>query len=135
LLKLSLTLRLQANHIWQLAETLYKSNHSLLSCFQLGKIEIYCKEGAQSNSICILFGRADFTLLCSRKFATRSSRILYLVDFWLSCFRVFGFIVPKILYYLAFQSFDFEYTRWWFFQTRVVGTKFDIYVLIVIILI
>ena len=28
--------------------------------------------------------------------------------FLLSCFGPFGFIAPKTLYYLAFQSFDFE---------------------------
>jgi hypothetical protein len=32
-----------------------------------------------------------------------------------------------LLYYLAFQSFDFERTRWRLFQKRVVCTKFDIY--------
>jgi hypothetical protein len=34
-------------------------------------------------------------------------------------------------YYLAFQSFDFVRTWWRLFQKRVVGTKFDIYVLII----
>jgi hypothetical protein len=45
-------------------------------------------------------------------------------------FRPFGFIAPKILNYLAFQSFDFRRTRWRLFQKRVVHTKFDIYVFI-----
>jgi hypothetical protein len=43
----------------------------------------------------------------------------------------FDFITPKHLYYLAFQSFDFEHTLWRLFQKRVVRTKFDIYVLFV----
>ena len=34
-------------------------------------------------------------------------------------------------YYWAFQSFDFVRTWWRLFQKRVVGTKFDIYVLII----
>ena len=42
-------------------------------------------------------------------------------------FRPFGFIAPKTLNYLAFQSFDFERTWWRLFQKRVVRTKFDIY--------
>jgi hypothetical protein len=33
--------------------------------------------------------------------------------------------------YLVFQSFEFEGTRLRSFQTRVVGTKFDMYVFIV----
>ena len=45
-------------------------------------------------------------------------------------FRHFGFIAPKTLNYLAFQSFDFERTWWRLIQTRVVRTKFDIYVFI-----
>ena len=39
-------------------------------------------------------------------------------------------MAPKTLNYLAFQSFDFERTRWRLFQKRVVRTKFDIYVII-----
>ena len=46
-------------------------------------------------------------------------------------FRNFGFIAPKTLIYLAFQSLDFERTWWRLFQKRVVRTKFDIYVYIV----
>jgi hypothetical protein len=42
-------------------------------------------------------------------------------------FIPFGFIVPKTLDYLAFQSFYFERTRRRSFQKRVVRTKFDIY--------
>jgi hypothetical protein len=42
----------------------------------------------------------------------------------------FGFIAPKTLCYLAFQSFDFERIRWRLFQKRVVSTKFDIYIFI-----
>jgi hypothetical protein len=42
-------------------------------------------------------------------------------------FMPFGFIAPKTLNYLAFQSFDFECTWWRLFQGRVVRTKFDIY--------
>ena len=42
-------------------------------------------------------------------------------------FRPFGFIAPKTLNYLAFQSFDFERTWWRLIQKRVVRTKFDIY--------
>jgi len=41
-----------------------------------------------------------------------------------------GFIAPKTLNFLAFQSFDFESTWWKLFQKRVVRTKFDIYVFI-----
>jgi hypothetical protein len=37
----------------------------------------------------------------------------------------FGLIAPKTLYYLGFQSLDFER-----FQKRVVHTKLDIYVFI-----
>ena len=40
----------------------------------------------------------------------------------------FGFIVPKTLNYLAFQSFNFERTWWRLFQKCVVRTKLDIYV-------
>ena len=42
--------------------------------------------------------------------------------------RPFGFIAPKALDYLLFQSFDFERTWWWLFQKRVVHTKFDSHV-------
>ena len=45
-------------------------------------------------------------------------------------FRLFGFIAPKPLDYLAFQSFGFERTWWRLFQKRIVRTKFDIYVFI-----
>jgi hypothetical protein len=45
-------------------------------------------------------------------------------------FRPFGFIAPKTLSYLAFQSFDFARTGRRLFQKRVVRTKFDIYVFI-----
>ena len=45
-------------------------------------------------------------------------------------FRLFGFIAPKALNCLAFQSFDIEPTWWRLFQKRVVHTKFDIYVFI-----
>jgi len=45
-------------------------------------------------------------------------------------FRDFGFIAPKTLNYLAFNSFDFERTWWRLIQKRVVRTKFDIYVFI-----
>jgi hypothetical protein len=48
-----------------------------------------------------------------------------LIIFWLSCL---GFIAPKTLNYLVFQSFDFEHTWWRLFQKRVVRTNFDIYV-------
>ena len=44
-------------------------------------------------------------------------------------FRPFGFITPKTLNYLAFQSFYFECTRWRLFQTRIVLNKFYIYAL------
>ena len=48
-------------------------------------------------------------------------------------FRPFGFIAPKTLNYLAFQSFDFERTWWRLFQKGVVCTKFDmIYTFIVL---
>ena len=43
----------------------------------------------------------------------------------------FGFIAPKALNYLAFQSFDFDRTWWKLFQKRVVRTKFDNYVFII----
>ena len=46
-------------------------------------------------------------------------------------FRPFGFIDPKTLNQMAFQSFGFERTWWKLFQKRVVRTKFDIYVFIV----
>ena len=45
-------------------------------------------------------------------------------------FRLFGFIVPKALYCLDFQSIDFKRTWWRLFQKRVVNTKFEIYVFI-----
>ena len=53
-----------------------------------------------------------------------------------SCFlfRPFGFIAPKTLIYLAFQSFDCKHTCWRLFQKRVARTKFDIYVFISILL-
>jgi len=47
-------------------------------------------------------------------------------------FMPFGFIAPKSLNYLAFQSFDFVSTWWRFFQKRVIHTKLDIYVFIII---
>ena len=47
-------------------------------------------------------------------------------------FRPFGFITPKSLDYLAFQYFDFESTWWSLFQKRVMRTKLDIYVFIII---
>ena len=40
--------------------------------------------------------------------------------------RPFGFIAPKTLNYLAFQSFDFERTWWRLCYKRIVCTKFDI---------
>ena len=39
-------------------------------------------------------------------------------------------VLPKLLNYFSFQSFDFERTWWRLFQKRVVRTKFDIYVFI-----
>jgi hypothetical protein len=45
-------------------------------------------------------------------------------------FKPFGFIAPKSLNDLAFQSFDFENTWWRLFQKHVVRTKLDIYVFI-----
>jgi len=45
-------------------------------------------------------------------------------------FKTFGFIAPKTLTYLSFQSLDFERTWWGLFQIRVLRTKFDIYVFI-----
>jgi hypothetical protein len=50
--------------------------------------------------------------------------------FWLSFVRPFGFIAPKTLNYLVFQSFDYKRIWWRLFQKCVVGTKFDIYVFI-----
>jgi hypothetical protein len=50
--------------------------------------------------------------------------------FWLSCLGPLVLIAPKTLYYLAFQSFDSERTRWRFFQKRIARTKFYIYVFI-----
>ena len=50
--------------------------------------------------------------------------------FWLSCFGSLVLLLPKLLNYLAFESFDFERTSWRLFQKRVVRTKFDIYVFI-----
>ena len=49
-------------------------------------------------------------------------------------FRPFGFIAPKTLNYLAFQSFDLEITWWRLFQKRVMRTKLDIYVFILFLL-
>jgi hypothetical protein len=37
-------------------------------------------------------------------------------------FRFVGFIVPKTLDYLVFQSLDYEHTWWRLFQKRVVRT-------------
>jgi hypothetical protein len=48
-------------------------------------------------------------------------------------FIPFGFIAPKTLIYLAFQSFDFGRTWWRLFQKRVVRTKSDIYVFIKVV--
>ena len=45
-------------------------------------------------------------------------------------FNPFGFIAPKTLSYMTFQSFDFELTWWRFFQKGVVRTKCDFYVFI-----
>ena len=50
--------------------------------------------------------------------------------FWLSCLGLLVLVLPKLLNYLAFQSFDFERTWWRLFQKDVVRTKFDIYVFI-----
>ena len=47
-------------------------------------------------------------------------------------FRPFGFIAPKPLNYLVFESFDFERTWWGLFRRRVVRTaKFAIYIFII----
>ena len=43
-------------------------------------------------------------------------------DRWYPC-------TQRLLIYLAFQSFDFERTRWKLFQKRVVYTNLDIYFL------
>jgi hypothetical protein len=45
-------------------------------------------------------------------------------------FRTFGFIAPKTLKFLVFQSFDFERTCWRVIQERAVRTNIDIYVFI-----
>ena len=45
-------------------------------------------------------------------------------------FRSFDFIAHKTLNYLAFQCLDFQSNWWRLFQTRVVCTKFNIYVFI-----
>ena len=58
-----------------------------------------------------------------------------LSDLMFTLFRSFGFITPKTLNYLAFQSFDFELTWWRLLQKGVVRILFDIYVLIAEILI
>ena len=50
-------------------------------------------------------------------------------------FRTFGFIARKTLNYLAFQSVDFERTSCRLFQKHIMRTKFDIYVLITMIVI
>jgi hypothetical protein len=42
-------------------------------------------------------------------------------------FRPFGFIAPKTLNDLDFQSFDFEHTWWRLFQRCVVCIEFDIF--------
>jgi len=44
--------------------------------------------------------------------------------------KPFGFLLPELLNYFAFQSLDFERTWWKLFQKRVMLTKFDIYVFI-----
>ena len=44
--------------------------------------------------------------------------------------RPFGFIAPKPLNYLVFESFDFERTWWELFRKHVVRTKFAIYIFI-----
>jgi hypothetical protein len=46
-------------------------------------------------------------------------------------FRPFGFIAPKSLNYLVFESFDFERTWWGLIRRRVVRTKFAIYIFII----
>jgi hypothetical protein len=48
-------------------------------------------------------------------------------------FRPFGFIAPKPLNYLVFESFDFERTWWGLFRRHVVRTKFAIYIFIITI--
>ena len=45
----------------------------------------------------------------------------------------FSCIAPKALNSLTFQSFDFERTWWRLFQKRVVCTKFEIYVLLIVL--
>jgi hypothetical protein len=42
---------------------------------------------------------------------------------WVSCSQ-------RLISYLAFQSFDYQFTWWKLFQKRVVRTKLDIYVLV-----
>ena len=49
-------------------------------------------------------------------------------------FSPFGFIAPKTLNYLSFQSLDFECTWWKLSQKRVVCTKFDIHVFLIFLL-
>ena len=49
-------------------------------------------------------------------------------------FSPFGFIAPKTLNYLSFQSLDFECTWWKLSQKRVVRTKFAIYVFLIFLL-
>ena len=57
-------------------------------------------------------------------------KIFFLKNVKLTDLWHFDFIALKTINYLAFQSFDFERTRWRLFQKRVERTKFDIYVFI-----
>ena len=50
--------------------------------------------------------------------------------FSLSCLGPLVLLLPKILFYLTFQFFDFERTWWKLFQKRAVRTTFDIYIFI-----
>jgi len=75
-----------------------------------------------------IYSSSIVQLLIKLRFSSRRHRWPYPILAIL--YRVFGFIAPKILKYLAFQAFDFERTWWRLFQKRVVCTKFDIYVFI-----
>ena len=50
----------------------------------------------------------------------------YIISVFAIVLRPFAFIAPKIINYLAFQSFDFDRTCWTFLQKH---TKFDTFLL------
>ena len=49
------------------------------------------------------------------------------IRWWLFCLKHLISCSQRLIYYIAFQSFDLESTWWWIFKKRVLCTILDIY--------